>query len=261
MKKRQIITLAGVLGLSVVAHGALIVYEGFDYTEANGTSIGGLNGGTGWTEAYPNPDGSHVLADGLSFAGVPSTGKAMTRSGGTLTTDGRHWDTTISGTTYWYSFLVNSSGHEGTFGLFQRSLNDNQNGTGIELRREADGSTRILATGSYAVQARIVPAGETHLVVGHISGNNNYLWVYANGEAAPTSAPATGDAATVWGGALTDRMPAMYGRSFGSSQGPVTFDEIRLGTEFTDVIPEPATLGLVGMIGIGLIAVRRFFTI
>lgn len=246
----------GILAAAIIAtpaaNAALIAYEGFDYNEANGTSISGLNGGTGWDEAYPTPDGSHVLAAGLTFSTISSVGKSMTRSGGTLTDDGRNWDTTFSSTTYWYSFLVNSSGHEGTFNLFQSS-GSNQNGTGIELRNSG-GSTLIRATAGYAEDARTVAAGQTHLVLGHVSGDNNYLWVYAAGEDAPTEAPATNTAlATVFGGALTGKTPAMSGRSFGSSSGPVTFDEIRIGTTFDSVVvPEPtsAALCVIGLAGL-----------
>jgi hypothetical protein len=49
---------------------------------------------------------------------------------------------------------------------------------------------------------------------------------------------------------------AKYGTSDGTS-----WDELRLGDTFTDVIPEPATLGLISAFGGGLLFVRRRFMI
>jgi hypothetical protein len=130
-----------------------LAYEGFDYTEANGTSVAGLNGGTGWDEAFPTPDGPHVLANGLTFTGLSTVGKSMNRSNGTLTANGRNWAASVdTSATYWYSYLLNSTigtdgnGPEGTFNLFQ-TTSDNQNGAGIEFRKGTSGAIVIKVTG------------------------------------------------------------------------------------------------------------------
>ena len=257
MNIQKILASTSLLVLANTASAALIAYEGFDYSDPIGTTVGGLNGGTGWDEAFPNPDGPHTLAAGLTFSTLPTVGGAMLRTNGTMTTDGRNWAPTIAATSYWYSFLLNSSGAEGTFGLFQ-STGSNQNGTGIEIRRASgDTETLIRATGNGGVNdVRTVPNNQTHLVLGHITGNNNTVWVYAAGEPVPTVAPTTGGI-TNFGSALTGKSPSLYGRRYGSSAGNVIFDEIRLGTEFIDVvpIPEPSTALLV--LAAPLLALRR----
>lgn len=182
--------LAILAALALPVSAARLAYEGFDYTQAIGTSVAGLNGGTGWTEAFPTPDGNHLLATGLTFTGLTTAGKSMARSGGTLTADGRNWATSVNtAETYWYSFLLNSSSHEGTFNLFQAPAS-NQNGTGLELRKDTLPSTNtiIKATGNGGVvTVRSVPSGQTHWVLGKVTSGANEVWVYAQGEALPTA--------------------------------------------------------------------------
>lgn len=222
-----------------------LAYEGFDYTEANGTSVAGLNGGTGWDEAFPTPDGSHVLANGLTFTGLSTVGKSMNRSGGTLTGDGRNWAASVdTGATYWYSYLLNSTigtdgnGPEGTFNLFQ-TTSDNQNGAGIEFRKGTSGAIVIKVTGNGgATDVRTVPGGQTHWVLGRITNASHRVWVYAQGEALPTAEPTTGGT-NITGTPLANRQAAMSGRRFGSSgaNASITFDEIRVGNLFSEALP------------------------
>jgi hypothetical protein len=231
------------------AFGARLAYEGFEYTQANGTSVAGLNGGTGWLEAYPTPDGPHVLANGLTFAGLTTVGKSMNRSSGTLTGDGRNWAASVdTSATYWYSYLLNSTigtdgnGPEGTFNLFQTTPSDNQNGTGIEFRKGTSGAIVIKVTGNGgATDVRTVPGGQSHWVLGKVTQSSHRMWVYAQGEALPTAEPTTGGT-TMSGTLLTNRRPAMSGRRFGSSglNSSINLDEIRVGTTFADTLPPPS---------------------
>lgn len=224
---------------------ARLAYEGFEYTQANGTSVAGLNGGTGWREAYPTPDGPHVLANGLTFTGLSTVGKSMNRSSGTLTADGRNWAASVDTTaTYWYSYLLNSTigtdgnGPEGTFNLFQ-TTNDNQNGAGIEFRKGTSGALVIKVTGNGgATDVRTVPGGQTHWVLGRITNASHRVWVYAQGESLPTAEPTTGGT-NITGTPLVSRQAAMSGRRFGSSgaNSSITFDEIRIGNLFSETLP------------------------
>jgi hypothetical protein len=222
-----------------------LAYEGFDYTEANGTSVAGLNGGSGWDEAFPTPDGPHVLANGLTFTGLSTVGKSMNRSNGTLTANGRNWAASVdTSATYWYSYLLNSTigtdgnGPEGTFNLFQ-TTSDNQNGAGIEFRKGTSGAIVIKVTGNGgATDVRTVPGGQTHWVLGRITNASHRVWVYAQGEALPTAEPTTGGT-NITGTPLANRQAAMSGRRFGSSgaNASITFDEIRVGNLFSEAFP------------------------
>ena len=222
-----------------------LAYEGFDYTEANGTSVAGLNGGSGWDEAFPTPDGPHVLANGLTFTGLSTVGKSMNRSNGTLTANGRNWAASVdTSATYWYSYLLNSTigtdgnGPEGTFNLFQ-TTSDNQNGAGIEFRKGTSGAIVIKVTGNGgATDVRTVPGGQTHWVLGRITNASHRVWVYAQGEALPTAEPTTGGT-NITGTPLASRQAAMSGRRFGSSgaNSSITFDEIRIGNLFSETLP------------------------
>lgn len=264
--KTKLVSAASLTALALIAspaaHAALIAYEGFNYTEDNGTSVAGLNGGTGWLNAFPTPSGAHTLADGLTFQTLPlpQVGKSMVRTGGELTsglTIGRQWATSVDTTaTYWYSFLVNTvGGPEGTFNLFQ-STGSNQNGAGIEVRKNADtGLVDIRVTGNGGWNlVSIVAQSQTHLVLGNISNTGNKMWVYASGTDAPTVEPTLGGV-TNSGAVLAGKESAMNGRRFGSSNpgSSITFDEVRIGTTFGSVIiPEPsaAALGLLGAVGL-----------
>ena len=250
------ITLALLAGASLQQplQAARLAYEGFEYTQANGTSVAGLNGGTGWLEAFPTPDGPHVLADGLTFTGLANRGKSMNRSNGTLTGDGRNWATSVdTAATYWYSLLVRSTtgdggnGPEGTFNLFQEITGSlpSQNGTGLEFRKGtvvSDLQIKVIGNGG-ATNVRLVPPAQTHLVLGKVTNSSHQVWVYAQGETLPTEEPTTGGT-TMTGTLLTNRRPALAGRRFGSSgaNSSITFDEICVGTTFADALPPPIVL-------------------
>lgn len=251
------------------ANAALLAYEGFDYAEADGTSISGLNGGTGWTEAYPTVEGTIRLANGLSFIDhIASSGKSAERlASATLTSNGRNWAPTVSDGTYWYSFLMSptataSNVGRGTFGILQ-GPGSNQNGFGIRFDftgTVGPGATLTINANS-PVQAPGTNTsfasgwGQTYLVLGRLTvdaaaNTTNDIWVYQNGQSIPTSEAGLPSVMSTTTGASTGINPAMYGRAFGDS-APTFFDEIRVGTSFGDVmaIPEPsaAALGLVGL--------------
>lgn len=265
------LVVIGAAGLQ--ARGAVLAYDGFDYPEAIGTSIAGLNGGTGWTEAYPTPSGTIALADGLSFSGFfPSTGKAMQFSGNAnLTTDGRNWTSTLTSGTYWYSFLVNpitngTNFSRGTFGLMQ-GAGTNQNGFGI--RMDFSGSNLTFNTQTPVQAGGVVISfpngwGSTYTILGRLvvdtaANTTNSLWVYSPTDTLPTAEPTT--AMSTVTGATSGAIGAVYGRAFGDSQ-PIVYDEIRVGETFADVmpVPEPASVAaamVAGLGGLGLLARRR----
>jgi hypothetical protein len=266
------------LSTATSSQAALIAYEGFDYTEADGTSVGGLNGGTGWDEAYPTPNPAGItLRSGLSRVGITSVGKAMQYSASaTLTANGRNWEAAVpaGASTYYYSFLINpitngSGGYSrGTFGLLQNgSGSDNQNGYGI--RYDNSGTSLIINAQSSAqapgTNINFGPTGwgDTYLVVGKLDVNSsgtttNSIWVYPSSATLPTSEAGLGVAMSSVTGSTGTVFPAMYGRAFGGTQ-LTGFDEIRIGTTAGDVgIPEPTALfATVAAAGVALRRRRR----
>lgn len=253
--KKIFLGLALAAGLASHASAALIAYEGFDYT-GNGT-ISTLSGGIGWTEAFPTVEGTTtVAADGLTFTGLPTLGKAAERlASSTLTSNGRNWSASLSAGTYWYSFLMKptataSAVARGTFGLLQNgTLADNQNGYGI--RYDVSGAAGLTATLTIQSQSPSQAGGSSisftngynstyliigKLVVGPTTTVANSVWVYKEGTAVPANEAALGTAmTTVSNTVAVAPNPALYGRAFGGT-APTFFDEVRLGTDYIDVI-------------------------
>lgn len=246
--------------LALPASAARLAYEGFDYTEADETALTGLNGGTGWTEAYPSVTGSggtYRLAPGLSFTGYsPTIGKSAERTGSaTLTTNGRNWAPSIVSGTYWYSFLMNPTATatnvgRGTFGVVQ-GASTNQNGFGI--RYDFTGTVGPTATLTFnantpaqapgANKTFAAGWGQTYLVIGKLTvdtaaNTTNAIWVYQNGETVPATEGALPTAMSSTSGVTTGAIPALYGRAFGDSASTF-FDEVRISTTYEELFPLP----------------------
>jgi hypothetical protein len=275
LQKNILLGAALAASLASTASAALIAYEGFNYTEANGTTLTGLNGGTGWDEAYPTVTGSGgniTLANGLSFTGhLASIGKSAERStSATMSADGRNWDTALATGTIWYSFLLNPTATgRGTLGVVQGS-GSNQNGFGIRFEPNTTATTlQINAnTPAQAPGTNILFAngfGQTYLVVGKLTidtaaNTRNDVWVWQNGQTVPTNLTNASVGMSFSSGATSTAIPAFYGRAFGSPNAAVFFDEVRIGTTFADVsaIPEPSSfVALAGLGAIGMVASRR----
>lgn len=96
------------------------------------------------------------------------------------------------------------------------------------------------------------------------SGNESFSAAYAWNNATDLTSVVSGAPIESWDSA-SDMEWLWLQREAGSTIGAnsdVLFDEARFGTTLADVttydaIPEPATLGLIGMVGLGLLAARR----
>lgn len=245
------------------AFGARLAYEGFDYTEADGTSISGLNGGDFWDEAYPAPSGTVALTPALTTytgTGAPATiGKAVKFSNNANLGLGRDWaDATVplaNGSVYWYSLYVNpsfdgSASGRGTLVPFKSLLNTNgQEGFGVRIDNNS-GKPQFKAW--HPTQAGgsnidfAANTGKTYFVLGRVDintgGNStNRIWVYEDPSAIPTTEPAVGTAMStataVWTGAADSLRTTLSGRAFGSPNPGISYDEIRIATTFAEVFP------------------------
>lgn len=258
-----------------------LAVDSFDYTDGDGLS--GLNGGSGWAGAWTNPGTDAVIASpGLGYTGVdaaytafPSTGNAVDASG--APNNRRLLDTSASGT-FDDAGLVGTGGDVGGSGVSSGSLYGSvllsspdftaagtrvlmefgpttsdpfriqQNGGGANFEI-TDLSNNNLGTGSLAV------GGNDLLLVWRIdfggSGSDDItLWMSPTSEAdSSISLSSTRDIAF-------DRLTM---RGVGSSND-YTYDEIRFGTSFNDVVPvpEPNVFALMlSAIAAGVVFVRR----
>lgn len=267
--------LALVFVSPVSLRAALIAYEGFNYGLADNAAIGTASG---WQQAAANPAGTAWQYDTTSltipFIALPAaTGGALQIGGGSQTGfDTPGWGTLTVGTTYWYSFTLNTYGTtagtagsytsspRGTFNIFANTINANnpQNGFGINI---ANGGALNAgsATGGTAATGTIISSGGVYSILGRLVVDGaglatNTLWV---NPANTSSVASLGAGASVTGSVATNATQAAFGgRSFGGSTG-YRVDEIRVGTTHFDVVPEPSA-GVLGLIGVlGLVRRRR----
>lgn len=250
---RGVIILAA--SLTLPASAERFAYEGFDYTEAVGTAISGLNGGTGWDEAFPAVSGM-TLQNGLAYAGVSPIGKAMGWTTGSSTSQGRDWGgvnptTPPADGTYWFSVLVDSTlTSEGNFNwMYSTKSTNGQNGVGFRTSRPSAGVLNFKPVnpnvdGAAEPVAGTSSAGTPALIVGRLvltAGSNSTLRIWVNPSTDPNVIPSDSGpntAATTVPGADTSTLRAsIAGRAFGSRTGFMLYDEIRIGSSFAEVLP------------------------
>jgi alpha-glucosidase (family GH31 glycosyl hydrolase) len=250
MSERQVSSTASVVvtpGTPTVG-GANLADESFDYTEPPGTSIEGLNGGSGWLESYPAPNNANVkLAAGLTYPGLTTAGKSLEFGADGNLTSGRDWADSSgppADGTYWYSFLVKpATGGRGTFIPFKSTgSGDGQNGFGLRIDNNA-GSPQFKAwnpaqaagvnldfTGGY---------GQTFFVLGKVTINSagtssNTIWVYQNPQPIPSTEPTSGGSTATagWTGNADTLRSTLSGRAF-SNNTSLIYDEVRIADSFS----------------------------
>lgn len=254
-------------GLAAAAHLAaapasagLLAADSFDYPDAIGTSLSGLNGGTGWDAAFPAPGGTMNLQAGLAHPSQPSAGSSMGWNPNANMGSGRPWDVTTQAPengTYWFSVLVQANGvAQGNFNwMFYTPSANGQNGVGFRtsnvggsvnfrvISGNTDGTANPQAGSTYAI-------GSTNLIVGRLdldktAGSSMRIWVNPDRSAPPTEASPDTAVWTFSAAESNNLRPNITGRSFSTGGADPTannlrFDEVRIGTTFADVVPPPA---------------------
>jgi hypothetical protein len=267
------------LALALPVSAARLAYEGFEYTQTDGTKLNAITspGGSGWTGIYgetttdTTTDGS-LISPGLTYTGLaPTPGKAMKWQNGQ-----RFYRPWGSGTyaapeapangTYWYSLLFRPLGGRGTICIMGKP-NDPQNGFGIRMDNETNSASGVnpqfKAHGDNASSGTNLNFtngyNKTYFIVGKIvidsagfiapagpgtGAHSNTIWVYDNPTALPTVEPTTGGSTMTHNNVgIAAFRTALTGRGFGDAAVGLSADEVRIGTTFAEVFP-PATLVL-----------------
>lgn len=232
---------------------ALITYEGFAYVD--NASLNTQTGGTGWQTGFGWAGGGSatITTPGRTFPGLANSGRsALFRAGGiqtrafvttgyaSLRTSGRFG---LDGTELWLSFLAR---RETNFFVGDSGGLSLMDGNTVELfvgcpAGAARWSVQLPELGT--APANITPApnaplvtGETTLLVVRMSfgvnGTQDRVDLFVN--PAPGVIPTTPNATRTGADIRFDRLRLQSGASALSA---MSFDEIRLGESFSDVVP------------------------
>lgn len=238
-----------------VANATLLSYDGFDYT---GTVINGQSGGTGWGAAWVNTTGNPSLSnDGVSlnspafpFAAV---GSRVIRTGPSTAGEGRairnlSQTISMSSNSVLYSSILIRRGSDGA----ATSASDMQiqfrtSTNGIAFRYGINSADQFIAGGAGgtvagpAVQAGTVYFLIAKCVISSSGPDQSFLKVYGPNDTVPVTEPTTWDASYSESSSLTI---AHVGINVGANNSSGEYDELRVGTDWSSVAPEPASLAL-----------------
>jgi hypothetical protein len=265
------------------ADATLLVYEGFDY--GVGDQIADQNGGTGFNGTWFNHIGAangSVGSGSLTFGGHPTSGNSGIFD---VTLIRRSFEAIpgTPGTQTWASFLFSTSvstvdisnDYAAMIGL--AAFEDIQGGFTVGAFADEAGDLFFGFGYDYNLPAQLssiaVQSNQTYLLTVSIDWNpglqEETIRLYLNppGGAAPVPGDAIATltrnvASPPWNEGDSNPNVISYLYAGGLVPGgAVTFDEIRIGTTFADVVPvpEPSTAGLVA-IALGVFArfrVRR----
>ena len=273
------ILLAVMVMLAGVAQAEVVLYEPFHY------DTGDLNGKSGSHESgYADTTtwGTHyshglVVGSSLSYSGFTFAGGTAFSSDGNRAENGgsggsvaRAVNTTVANLmdfgedrTCYISMLIRSNlkRNQGNHSRF-RTTSDNLFGPGIY-----DQDLYLYTPGGFVKSFDNLTQGETYFVVIKIVAkktagagtDTGYIIVYANNSTVPKDEPAAG-----WTSKTFDDSDAVakFEVSTDGNGCPANysaFDEVRVGESWSDVtvVPEPATMALMGLGGLGVLLRRR----
>ncbi len=287
---KKLLTTCSVLAVCAV-HAAPIVYEGFDYTA--GVDIAGQTGGipagspgwngNQWTNVYSGGGVNQTFNatnSGLSF--TDGNGNTLVSSGNAMIEDEQDASPPGGGSSYrreyatpsgfgdegteaWISYRVDISG-SGSHGFQWGSPSGNISQLQI-YRVNFGGSTntwRLQIGGNTddLVDADGISATGDYLVIMKVDYEAGVdptsVWFVENGTGDISSESALGspDLFLDTNGVSANDTATFYAGNFPTS---VTYDELRIGTSFADVvpIPEPSSLLLVSIAFGSILLLRR----
>ena len=236
------------------ANANLLYYEPFNYTD--GSTLAAQNGGQGFASAWSGDTNNTNRASGMTY--TDSKGKPLISSGNRVVEDqffalsNRNLSGLgSSGTSTWFSLIMQSY-IASDFGTLQ-FRNSNGPSQTIYYIGRFNGSTR------YTIVMRDIdgtqyPANTTNSIgvdqkvffTGRIDSGTTtdsvHIWLNPdlyNG--APSDASATLVLTNVPHVALNN----LVLQNGANTQGATSIDEIRIGTDYNSVVPEPATIALI----------------
>jgi hypothetical protein len=298
MKKMTIAGLGLLVCMAgIQSQASLAVYEGFDYTA--GDTISAVTGtGTGWNGSWTE-DGSGAqpakAVTGLTFGSVPVVGGAAQRTNKSgLNAMNREVSLSssislASGSEMFFSVLMdpgsaaggNKANTYGTLTFGTTGLDDGSGTSAAPIKAGGDafgvsfggtggnttdwgflmvqGVTYSGGTLTENVSDRLTVGDTTLMIVGKVEWNTGT----AGADVISLYNVTDPDAAlpTAFSSMEVDLNEyALTTVGIGDGQTAI-FDEIKMGSTLSDVIPEPATLGLVAAFGGAVLFIRRRFMI
>jgi hypothetical protein len=281
-KRTMWMTVVGVSALTLAGtpretRAAVLASEGYNYT-ADGTSLNGKGGGTGFAAAWADADNDVLLSTSAGSLSYPA-GVTLTPTGTRVELTAA--DTAAAATRQLATGMSLATGGNVFYasGLFRRSAVSGEQSL-VQFRDTVAGNIRwsfgINNAGSFLVSVNPTDANQvatggtaaadtTYLIVARIrtntgTGGNDEVFLQAYGPGDTVIAEPAAD--TDWqlrssGGSsvtLTFAELLMANAAGATNQ----FDELRVGTTFADVtgVPEPASVGVLAVAAVGLLARR-----
>ena len=256
----------GLAGFISSAHAGLQFSDNFVYStgalSGDGPPVGAPAGQTAWTTTSGN---TQVTAGSLTYPGINSTGNKVTVAGvannnGDISTD--NLSTTVGGGSgaEWVGFLINETSGGSTPGGFGvLSLSENGGiGTafGALFNRNVYGIDNDTADVEQA-STGIGVSGTTHLFVAELdyTAGTTYLFVDPSLNGTPSAASANASLAMTSAFKASGFDEIVVAAGFNTAA--FNMDQIRVGTTFADVVPEPS-VGSMMAVGLTLLAAWTF---
>jgi hypothetical protein len=292
---KQLLGILAVLaGASSTASASLIAYDGFDY-DATGNPVLGTsatNLGTTGTWTSQGKDSVNGFAEkpvitsgSLTYPGLPASvgNSVLLNDTYGQTAPGANGSRYFTGTidssstpTVYYSMVVSlpSSSVDSTKQAYFAGLDNLTAGTytsfgGLLVRQDPNDSTKIdlgiETSGNNNVSwsgTAYSPNDPVFVVVSFTFGGPATLDVFADGAPLLPSDPGAGNHTATSAGSDASTVTSLsnfYLRGNVSEPPGIVVDELRIGTSWQDVapVPEPASVGLLSLGAIGLLARRR----
>ncbi|MDX2110800.1 MAG: hypothetical protein SFY80_11220 [Verrucomicrobiota bacterium] len=267
-----------------LAQAAIIIYDGIDYADSItgttiNTSVGGSNGGQGWTSPWVNglensaTTGSvGVESPGLSYSTLQVTGNALSDPTSLSRGARREFDNTglgVDDSSLWFSALYQhtSAGSDFRVKFFaDSSLVLTSSGyatavnSGIGFNYSGTSGLRVENQATQLGTGTVLTNNTAYFIVGRIdfkSGNDDVrLWVNPSLTGTPEDSSASQFQSTAIQSTIGNAVAVRWG---GTSTGII--DEIRMGNSFVDVapttVPEPAYGAAIIAVVLGCMLVRR----
>ncbi len=281
MRKWTFIFVVGVLGCTVLpARAALIAYDGFESYSAGSALAGGSagngstgpNGEIGWTGNWATtpPAGGAVTVQSAAVVGGGSRAAELDDTANSINVANRTF-TPQTGSTVYFSVLFDVVGGLNAddfvhFYLGNSTTSNNNSGgfglvdTGNTKLSAREGTTNGGTTTTGGSSATDAVVGTTYLLVGKLSkvSSTNYNRIDLFINPVGLTEPGTPDAFQAGVDTTISTVSVFSVRGFNLDAGDkYQFDEVKVGTTFVDVVPEPATAGLLTVAAVTLLARRR----